>query len=146
MSALTDPLDDAQLTLLIVMAEPYLKSGQWPFWNYVEQMMDHLGHDDAEAVLKSLPVVASNGTMGLAGLWCYPDHIQIYVHDQDRTPPMLRPPSAENVDGRGLRLVEWLSSKWGYMFPTPHPDSAKAVWAQIDFPGNPAPTDVPDAA
>ena len=67
MSALTDPLDDAQLTLLKVMAEPYLTSGQWPFWQYVEQMMDHLGYDDAEAVLKSLPVIGFKGSPGLIG-------------------------------------------------------------------------------
>ncbi|MFE9880087.1 hypothetical protein [Streptomyces sp. NPDC005784] len=67
MSALTEPLDDAQLTLLKVMAEPYLKSGQWPFWNYVERTMDHLGHDDAETVLKSLPVAGFKGSAGLTG-------------------------------------------------------------------------------
>ncbi|MCW5250106.1 hypothetical protein [Streptomyces sp. SHP 1-2] len=64
MPALTDPLDDAQLALLKVMAEQYLKSGQWPFWRYVEQMMDHLGYDDAEQVLKSLPVVGANSPVG----------------------------------------------------------------------------------
>lgn len=64
MSALTDPLNDAQLTLLKVMAEPYLKSGQWPVWRYVDQMMDHLGHDAAERVLKSLPMVGSTGPIG----------------------------------------------------------------------------------
>ncbi|MFF5968440.1 hypothetical protein ACFY64_32890 [Streptomyces collinus] len=64
MPALTDPLDDGQLTLLKVMAEQYLKSGQWPVWRYVDQMMDHLGYDDAEQVLKSLPVVGSNSPVG----------------------------------------------------------------------------------
>ncbi|MFE2565947.1 hypothetical protein [Streptomyces mirabilis] len=67
MSALTDPLDDAQLTLLKVMAEPFLKDGQWPFWHYVDGMMDHLGYDDAETVLKSLPVVGANRSSGLVG-------------------------------------------------------------------------------
>ncbi|MFE4082876.1 hypothetical protein [Streptomyces sp. YIM B13502] len=64
MPALTDPLDDGQLTLLKVMAEQYLKSGQWPVWRYVDQMMDHLGYDNAEQVLKSLPVVGSNSPVG----------------------------------------------------------------------------------
>ncbi|WP_055531931.1 ATP-binding protein [Streptomyces graminilatus] len=79
-------------------------------------------------------------------LWCFPDHIHIYVHDQDRTPPALRPPSVENNGGRGLHLVEKLSSKWGYTYPTRFPDSGKTVWAQLDFPGSPAPTDVQDDA
>ncbi|MER7921831.1 MULTISPECIES: hypothetical protein [unclassified Streptomyces] len=72
MPALTDPLDDAQLTLLKVMAEPFLKDGQWPFWRYVDGMMDHLGYDDAEQVLKSLPVVGSTGPIGASyGLTWY---------------------------------------------------------------------------
>jgi anti-sigma regulatory factor (Ser/Thr protein kinase) len=79
-------------------------------------------------------------------LWRYPDHMHIYVYDQDRTPPVLRPSSLDDNGGRGLHLVEQLASKWGYTYPTPHPDSGKAVWAQLDFPGNPAPTDVPEAA
>ncbi|MFF7525969.1 hypothetical protein ACFZCB_37025 [Streptomyces pseudovenezuelae] len=69
MSALTDPLDGAQLALLKVMAEPFLKDGQWPFWHYVEGMMDQLGHDDAEAVLKSLPKVGGSQSSGLVGPW-----------------------------------------------------------------------------
>ncbi|MFE2670961.1 ATP-binding protein [Streptomyces mirabilis] len=79
-------------------------------------------------------------------LWCFPDHIHIYVYDQDRTPPVLRPSPLEDNGGRGLHLVEEVSSKWGYTYPTPHPDSGKAVWAQLDFPGSPAPTDVQGAA
>jgi len=75
-------------------------------------------------------------------LWRYPDHLHIYVYDGDRTPPVLRPPSDEDLGGRGLHLVEELSSKWGYTYPSPRPDSGKAVWAQLDFPGNPAPTDL----
>ncbi|MFF4349817.1 hypothetical protein [Streptomyces sp. NPDC001530] len=48
------------------MAEPYRKSGQWPVWRYVEQMMDHLGHDDAEQVLRSLPVVGGTALGGVS--------------------------------------------------------------------------------
>lgn len=82
MAALTDPLDDAQLTLLKVMAEPYLKSGQWPFWRYVEQMMDQLGYDDAEHVLKSLPVVGSTGPIGASyGLTWYD---RVHLADDSR--------------------------------------------------------------
>ncbi|MFD5536678.1 hypothetical protein ACFWIJ_02175 [Streptomyces sp. NPDC127079] len=69
MPALTDPLDDAQLALLKVMAEPFLKDGQWPFWHYVEGMMDQLGFDDAEGVLKSLPKVGGSQSSGLVGPW-----------------------------------------------------------------------------
>ncbi|MGW2851489.1 ATP-binding protein [Streptomyces sp. NPDC001215] len=76
-------------------------------------------------------------------LWRYPDHVQVYVQDEDRTPPVLRNSTALDANGRGLHLVDSLSSKWGYTFPTPDPSSGKVVWAQIPFPGSPAPTDVP---
>ncbi|MFD5536672.1 ATP-binding protein [Streptomyces sp. NPDC127079] len=77
-------------------------------------------------------------------LWRYPDHVQIYVQDEDRTPPIMRDSTALDSNGRGLHLVDNLSSKWGYTFPTPDPSSGKVVWAQIEFPGKPAPTDVPE--
>ncbi|MFD6190344.1 hypothetical protein [Streptomyces sp. NPDC060275] len=64
MPDLSAPLDAAQYGLLKVMAEEYLRTGQWPVWRYVEQMMDHLGYDDAEQVLKSLPVVGANSPVG----------------------------------------------------------------------------------
>src|SRR5882757_9791881 len=69
MSALTEPLERTQLTLLKTMAEPYLEAGQWPTWFYVQSIMDD-GHLDATTELKSLPVVGSadftGPTYGLA--------------------------------------------------------------------------------
>jgi hypothetical protein len=58
MSALTAQLDDAQLALLDIMSESYLKTGQWPLWYFVEAEMDDKGHD-ARTTLKSLPLVGS---------------------------------------------------------------------------------------
>ncbi|MFC8015511.1 hypothetical protein [Streptomyces cinereoruber] len=79
---LSAPLDDAQHTLLKVMAEQYSKTGQWPFWRYVEQMMDHLGYDDAEQVLKSLPVVGANSPVGASyGLAWYD---RVHLADDSR--------------------------------------------------------------
>jgi anti-sigma regulatory factor (Ser/Thr protein kinase) len=75
-------------------------------------------------------------------LWCMPDHIQIYVHDEDRTPPVLHHPTADSPGGRGLQLVEELSDRWGFVYPTPDPSSGKAVWAKLVFPARPNPTDV----
>jgi hypothetical protein len=77
MSALTEPLDDAQITLLKVMAEPYLTSRQWLFWLYVERMMDHLEYDDAEAVLKSLPIVGSASSIGPSYGLSWHDRVQL---------------------------------------------------------------------
>lgn len=58
MSPLTAQLDDAQLALLDIMSEPYMDTGQWPVWHFVEAEMDDKGHD-ARTTLKSLPLVGS---------------------------------------------------------------------------------------
>jgi serine/threonine-protein kinase RsbW len=73
-------------------------------------------------------------------LWGYPEYLLIYVYDQDRTPPILRPTTADAQSGRGLHLVDKLSSEWGYVYPTPH--SGKTVYAKLILPGNPVPSDV----
>ncbi|MDQ0943153.1 ATP-binding protein [Streptomyces sp. V1I1] len=73
-------------------------------------------------------------------LWHYPQYLLIYVYDQDRTPPMLRPTAADGQSGRGLHLVDRLSAEWGYLYPTPH--SGKTVYAKLILPGNPVPSDV----
>jgi hypothetical protein len=75
-------------------------------------------------------------------LWCLPDHVQIYVYDDDRRPPIGQSPTPDGAGGRGLVLVEELSDRWGYLYPTPHADSGKAVWAQLALPRNPNPTDL----
>jgi len=63
MPVLTAQLDDAQLKLLDIMSEPFMDSGQWPVWHYVESMMYVHGHD-AQTVLKSLPVAGARGIGG----------------------------------------------------------------------------------
>ena len=77
-------------------------------------------------------------------LWCFPDHLQIYVFDEDRTPPMRVTSNPDAIGGRGLALVDELSDAWGYIHPSPRADSGKAVWAQLKFPGDPNPTDIPE--
>lgn len=73
-------------------------------------------------------------------LWYCPDHLLIYVYDDDRTPPVLRPTRPDAIGGRGLHLVDKLSAEWGYLYPTP--TSGKTVYAKLKFPGSPAPTDL----
>ncbi|MEC4015154.1 ATP-binding protein [Streptomyces sp. H27-D2] len=75
-------------------------------------------------------------------LWCLPDHIQMYVSDEDRQPPILHSPNADDTSGRGLLLVEELSDRWGFIYPSPNPESGKAVWAELRFPGVHPPTDI----
>jgi two-component sensor histidine kinase len=52
--------------------------------------------------------------------------VTVEVVDHDRThPPRLRDPLPDDTSGRGLRIVEELSSSWG---SEPVADDAKRVW------------------
>ncbi|MFJ4406797.1 MULTISPECIES: ATP-binding protein [unclassified Streptomyces] len=63
-------------------------------------------------------------------LWIAADRLCIAMYDESPRPPLLRPPSAESENGRGLQLVNGLSDgAWGYQ-PAAH-RPGKAVWAQL---------------
>ena len=56
-----------------------------------------------------------------------PGAIRIEVRDHNRTPPRPRSPSALSISGRGLPLIDALTSAWGFnQF-----GEGKVVWAQI---------------
>ncbi|MFB7919500.1 ATP-binding protein [Streptomyces sp. NPDC056061] len=50
------------------------------------------------------------------------------VTDTSRTPPRLRPHKPMTSNGRGLHLVNRLSSDWGWSFT---PSGSKTVWARV---------------
>jgi anti-sigma regulatory factor (Ser/Thr protein kinase) len=60
------------------------------------------------------------------------DHVHIEVHDGDREALVLLPRAAplphDRMGGRGLRLVQSLSSRWGL----DEDDRGKCVWFEID--------------
>ncbi|MFF3244263.1 hypothetical protein ACFYWY_11130 [Streptomyces sp. NPDC002870] len=76
MPVLTALLSDAQLKLLDIMSEPYMDSGEWPVWHYVEAVMYDRGHD-ARAVLKSLPVAGSTNIGSRSYGLAWYDHNQL---------------------------------------------------------------------
>lgn len=53
----------------------------------------------------------------------------ILVWDCDPRPPVQRHANAEDEGGRGLHLVDALSSRWGHYWPT---YGGKVVWAEIN--------------
>ncbi len=55
----------------------------------------------------------------------------VEVYDEDRTPPQLRAVDEESESGRGLLLVERLTTRWGYTYPTPY--SGKVVWCEVSL-------------
>ncbi|WP_282798259.1 ATP-binding protein [Streptomyces sp. CC224B] len=62
-------------------------------------------------------------------LWPTDDGIILAVSDLDPRPPVLRAHDASATGGRGLVLIQAMSSRWGY-FPT-QPHSGKIVWAEV---------------
>ncbi|MFJ3777547.1 hypothetical protein ACIPX0_38235 [Streptomyces sp. NPDC090075] len=133
MPALTDPLDDAQLALLKVMAEQYLERGQWPFWHYVEQMMDHLGYDDAEQVLKSLPVVGAKSPVGATYGLAWYDRVHLA---NDSRPALtvaagLHSPELRHVLGDNFISVLQYFIK-AQRAVRPSPDKAEAAYITSD--------------
>jgi PAS domain S-box-containing protein len=57
--------------------------------------------------------------------------VRIEVHDCVPTLPAPRRPSIDDESGRGLALVDALSSRWGV---TQMPDGGKSVWFEVDDP------------
>ena len=62
-----------------------------------------------------------------------PDHMRIEVTDASPRSPIRPAPSAVNMTGRGLALVEALSRQWGV---DRHPDGSKTVWTEIALDGS----------
>jgi anti-sigma regulatory factor (Ser/Thr protein kinase) len=62
--------------------------------------------------------LVTNAIMHTAGsvrliVTCSRDHLRVYVHDTSRARPVPLDPRAEAEDGRGLVLVDSLSTDWG---------------------------------
>jgi anti-sigma regulatory factor (Ser/Thr protein kinase) len=58
----------------------------------------------------------------------YDEKVVVEVWDRDRRPPVRRQPTRDDESGRGLLLVEELSHRWGYRWPS---DGGKVVWAEL---------------
>ena len=56
------------------------------------------------------------------------DRVRVEVEDPSPEPPVLRHPDPETVRGRGILLLEALSTDWGMDLR----DDGKTVWFEID--------------
>jgi hypothetical protein len=68
------------------------------------------------------------GVVGV-GLYRIGGRVVLEVWDCSRRPPKLASPSAEEVGGRGLLLVDALATVWGYRLPV---TGGKVVYATLD--------------
>jgi anti-sigma regulatory factor (Ser/Thr protein kinase) len=57
------------------------------------------------------------------------DTLVVGVWDRDPTPPAPRAPDPDAEGGRGLSLVEHLSTRWGYHHPA---TGGKVIWCELD--------------
>jgi anti-sigma regulatory factor (Ser/Thr protein kinase) len=81
----------------------------------------------SELVTNAVAASASADSPCPVGLWLLSDgrHVVILVADGNRQPPVRLDPDLVIEGGRGLMLVEALSTQWDFYF-TPH---GKVVWA-----------------
>lgn len=97
----------------------------------------HLGREDVETVALLVSELVTNVVLH-AGTGCEVHvaltgrTVRLRVLDGDARQPVRRlAPSDELVSGRGLRLLEVLSTRWG-VEPTRPPDPpGKAVWCDV---------------
>ena len=66
-------------------------------------------------------------------LWVLADHtrVLILVWDSSPLPPVRMSTSQDDENGRGLLLVETLSTRWDWYFPPQH-NGGKVVWALME--------------
>jgi anti-sigma regulatory factor (Ser/Thr protein kinase) len=72
-------------------------------------------------------VVAHAHTACHLGVELFPDVVRVSVSDRSATPVQPRPATPDAESGRGLSLVEALSSNWGIITRT----VGKTVWFEV---------------
>jgi anti-sigma regulatory factor (Ser/Thr protein kinase) len=63
-------------------------------------------------------------------LWADPQRVRVECHDRGHARPHPRRPGFDETNGRGLQLVQGLSSRWGVAWRPLR--KGKFVWFEID--------------
>jgi anti-sigma regulatory factor (Ser/Thr protein kinase) len=88
----------------------------------------------AEAVVSELATnaLAAGGAESIdVDLMLHHTFLHISVWDDGEGLPALRSPPPSDTHGRGLRIVDALTTAWGVLFH----DGGKRVWADVQVPG-----------
>jgi anti-sigma regulatory factor (Ser/Thr protein kinase) len=85
-----------------------------------------------EAALLLVSELVTNAVVHARGPICLTVHsgahwVRIEVEDQGRGRPALRPTTRDQLEGRGLRMVDKLATDWGTERRATH----KVVWCEI---------------
>jgi anti-sigma regulatory factor (Ser/Thr protein kinase) len=96
--------------------------------------------DDAALVVSELVTNAVNAGCSAAtvALELHRDYLRLSVADNNQARPHLRSPTPRDAHGRGLRIVEQLTTSWGVDPIEADADGAprKQVWAVLKLPPN----------
>jgi hypothetical protein len=91
--------------------------------------------DDAALVISELVTNAVNAGCSVATveLELHRDHLRLSVADNNQARPRLRSPTPRDAHGRGLRIVERLTSAWGVdpIEADANGAPSKKVWAVL---------------
>jgi anti-sigma regulatory factor (Ser/Thr protein kinase) len=102
--------------------------------NAVRETCRHLPErtlDDATLLVSELVTNAIRyaGGMITVAIDCDEDHIAIAVGDHSTEQPVIRDPDDDDTNGRGLRLVDALATRWGCK---PASDNeGKTIWFSL---------------
>ncbi|MCR6483183.1 ATP-binding protein [Amycolatopsis sp. OK19-0408] len=99
-------------------------------------LLSDLGEPHREDVLLVLTEIAQNAYQhGGGARWLRltrlpePCEVRIDVEDNSVVPPRIRPPGGTAFGGRGLHLVDTLTTAWGSREDAP--SNGKTVWARV---------------
>ncbi len=99
---------------------------------FVHEALDGWACEDRDAVLVCTDELVTNAIVHVCSdidvvVRRQGDTIRVEVHDVSTRPPLRRVGALDAERGRGLQVVEALSSRWGVL-PTP---AGKAVWCEL---------------
>jgi anti-sigma regulatory factor (Ser/Thr protein kinase) len=92
----------------------------------------------SELVTNAVAACRSTGTGSPVRLWLLAGstRVLILVQDDSSRPPVRTEPEADDERGRGLLLVEAISSRWAWYVPQTA-RAGKVTWALLEMPGSP---------
>lgn len=98
---------------------------------FVREVLGEWGTDADDAALISSELVTNairyNGERCTLFLYLEGDRLTVEVEDECTELPILQTPGSRRPNGRGLRIVDALSSRWGFR----QVEGGKVVWAEI---------------
>ncbi len=100
---------------------------------FVREVLESWECEDADAVLVCTDELVTNAIVHVSSdievVVCRRGGtLRVEVHDASRRPPLRRVHPVDADSGRGLHVVEALSSRWG----VDAVDSGKAVWFEME--------------